>query len=111
MDRPRASAQPAASTSRVPTVRSSPVIKRSISAATAGTHSQTGSVPIDHIQEPNKQALSHNLQIKNALTELLSDVRTKGSDQGSRCLQNILMENEREMRENRRKSLSGRDAK
>ncbi|OOO05094.1 hypothetical protein OAory_01114310 [Aspergillus oryzae] len=97
MDHPRKSAQPAASTNRVPTVRSNPVIKRSVSSATAGIHNQTGSGPTDQPQEPNKQALHYSLQMKNALTELLNDVRAKGSDQGSRCLQNILMENEREL--------------
>ncbi|KAE8160004.1 hypothetical protein BDV40DRAFT_271539 [Aspergillus tamarii] len=106
MDHPRKSAQPAASTNRVPTVRSSPAIKRSISSATAGLQDPTGLGSAGQAQEPNKQALNYSLQMKNALTELLNDARAKGSDQGSRCLQNILMENEREVRENRRKSLN-----
>ncbi|KAE8312454.1 hypothetical protein BDV41DRAFT_577644 [Aspergillus transmontanensis] len=96
MDHPRKRAQPAASTNRVPTIRSNPVIKRSVSSATAGIHKQIGLESTDQAQEPNKQALNYSLQMKNALTELLNHVRAKGSDQGSRCLQNILMENERE---------------
>ncbi|OGM46147.1 hypothetical protein ABOM_004933 [Aspergillus bombycis] len=111
MDHPRKSAHPAASTNCVPTLRSNPVIKRSSSSATAGMHDQTGSVSTVQVQEPNKQALAYSLHMKNALTELLNDVRAKGNDQGRHCLQNILMENEREVRENRRKSINTRGAK
>lgn len=109
--RPPTRTQPAASANKLPTIHSNPVMKRSFSSTATVDPDRPTSASTDQAKERNKQALSYNLQMKTALTELLNDARAKGRGQGSRCLQNILMDTERQMRDNRRKSLNTRGEK
>ncbi|KAB8075127.1 hypothetical protein BDV29DRAFT_172513 [Aspergillus leporis] len=111
MDRPRAKPQPAASANRLPTIHSTPAIKRSVTSTTAVGHDEPGSISTHQVKGQNQEAINYSLQMKTALTELLNDGRVKGSTHGSRCLQNILMQTERDMRSERRKSLNAREAK
>ncbi|KAF7590994.1 hypothetical protein BBP40_002188 [Aspergillus hancockii] len=111
MERPRKNPQPAASTNLLPTIHSTPTIRRSVTSTTGVGHDEPVSRLSHHAKEPSQEAINYSLQMKTALTELLNDGRVKGSTHGSRCLQNILMQTEREMRNERRKSLNTQEAK
>ncbi|KAJ5320200.1 hypothetical protein PENANT_c010G06723 [Penicillium antarcticum] len=99
----------AASSTRVPTINSTPNMKRSITSYSTrddptGTNPSTPSHTSDtHLNEQQ--------QVKATLTNILNDDRVKHNPNGSRCVQKILLENEHDMRKHRKQSLSAYDAK
>jgi hypothetical protein len=54
----------------------------------------------------NKELRDYHHQVKATLTNILNDDRVKHNPNGSRCVQKILLENEQDMRKQRKESLS-----
>ncbi|KAJ5474479.1 hypothetical protein N7475_004045 [Penicillium sp. IBT 31633x] len=109
MDRPPRSKHPAATSAKLPTIKSAPSIARSITSYSTPcekdpTISGFGNATEDEI-------LDHQHQVKATLTNILNDDRVKHNPDGTRCVQKILLENEKDMREQRRHSLSTCTAK
>ncbi|KAE8148747.1 hypothetical protein BDV25DRAFT_12394 [Aspergillus avenaceus] len=104
VERPRA--QPAASVNTLPRAHTTPHIKRSSSSRTPTTADPPDAEAAHKPHELNQETLQYNRQMKTAVTELLNDARVTRGSQGSRCLQNILMEAERDLKANRRESLN-----
>ncbi|PYI12542.1 hypothetical protein BO78DRAFT_392383 [Aspergillus sclerotiicarbonarius CBS 121057] len=93
--------QPAASTTKVPTLHTTQPIKRSIS--------YHPSQDDEHIASSKaSEARCSDHMVKAALTELLNDDGVKANARGSRSVQNLLMDTENALRKQRRESLSGR---
>lgn len=65
----------------------------------------------DATDATNDQIRDYHHQIKATLTNILNDDRVKHDPSGSRCVQKILLENEQDMRKQRRHSLGTCDAK
>ncbi|KAJ5747626.1 uncharacterized protein N7511_009322 [Penicillium nucicola] len=99
----------AASSTRVPTIHSTPNIQRSITSHST-RDDPTGTNPGTPSHTSNTH-LSDQQQVKATLTNILNDDRVKRNPNGSRCVQNILLENEHDMRKQRKHSLSAHDAK
>jgi hypothetical protein len=59
----------------------------------------------------NDETRDYHYQVKATLTNILNDDRVKHDPSGSRCLQRILLENEQDMRKQRRHSLGACAAK
>ncbi|KAK1140792.1 hypothetical protein N8T08_009898 [Aspergillus melleus] len=82
----------------------------SSSSATAGTNSSitgTGSGSGSAIRQKEKHDnMTCDHKVKGALTELLNDGSVKADERGRRSVQRLLMETERELRTQRRESLS-----
>lgn len=64
--------------------------------------SSSYSTPTDTPDEAHERESDH--QVKATLTELLNDARVRSNPHGSRRVQNALMETERELRKQRRRS-------
>ena len=80
------------STTQIPATTSTPSLERASSYST----------PTDTPDEAHKRESDH--QVKATLTELLNDARVRSNPHGSRRVQNALMETERELRKQRRRS-------
>ncbi|KAJ5931657.1 hypothetical protein N7516_006146 [Penicillium verrucosum] len=98
---------PAATSTDLPTLNSTPSIARLIT-----------SYSLPHQIDPlvsgfgnttdatNNQIRDYHHQVKATLTNILNDDRVKHDPCGSRCVQKILLENEQDMRKQRRHSLN-----
>ncbi|OQE91959.1 hypothetical protein PENNAL_c0008G10284 [Penicillium nalgiovense] len=97
---------PAASSTELPTLRSTPPITRSISSYSMPCRSDPLLSSFENTTDvANDQIRDYHYQVKATLTNILNDDRVKHNPSGSRCLQNILLENEKDMRKQRRHSL------
>lgn len=65
----------------------------------------------DKFASNDTQLRDYHQQVKATLTNILNDDRVKHNPNGSRCVQAILLENEHDMRRQRRESLSTRPSK
>ncbi|OGE53938.1 hypothetical protein PENARI_c007G10127 [Penicillium arizonense] len=100
---------PAASSNSVPTINSTRDMKRSITSYST-RDDPTGTNP-NTPSHTSVTLLSDRQQVKATLTNILNDDRVKHNPNGSRCVQNILLENEHDMRKQRKRSLGAYDAK
>ncbi|PYH44423.1 uncharacterized protein BP01DRAFT_298610 [Aspergillus saccharolyticus JOP 1030-1] len=89
--------EPAASANKVPTLHTLHNVKRSVSYSPAQDGGHTAS------RTESNRGCDH--MVKSALTELLNDDGVKSNARGSRSVQNMLMENERKRKSQRRQSL------
>lgn len=80
------------STTHIPTTTSTSSLERASSYST----------PTDTPGEAHERESEH--QVKATLTELLNDARVRSNPHGSRRVQNALMDTERELRKQRRRS-------
>ncbi|KAJ5194063.1 hypothetical protein N7491_001399 [Penicillium cf. griseofulvum] len=99
----------AATSTELPAIHRTPSIPRSsTSYSTPGEKdpavSSSGNATNDDISD-------YHHQVKATLTNILNDDRVKHNPSGSRCVQNILLDNEQDMRKQRRRSLSACPAK
>jgi len=102
MDYPPRVTQEAVSSNEVPTLGSSISVKRSASYPESdpeASHKPTTT------KDVNGQNENYQQQVKAASTELLNDDRVRSASKARRSLQNVLMETERRLREQRRDSL------
>ncbi|BCR90138.1 uncharacterized protein ACHE_60024S [Aspergillus chevalieri] len=90
--------QPLTSSNNIPTLRSTPSLERSSSYDS----------PVDNSPSEINNQREPDYQVKATLTELLNDARVKSSTNGSRRVQNALMETEQELRQQRRQSTHSR---
>ncbi|OJJ78582.1 uncharacterized protein ASPGLDRAFT_93867, partial [Aspergillus glaucus CBS 516.65] len=89
---------PLTSSNNIPTLRSTPSLERSSSYENPVSNPPS---EVSNQREPE-------YQVKATLTELLNDTRVKSSTNGSRRVQNALMETEQELRQQRRQSTHSR---
>lgn len=108
MDRRPRVIQEAASTNEVPTISSTASIARSASYP-APTHEDSQKVTTT--KDANGQNENYRQQLKAASTELLNDERVGSGSKAGRSLQNVLMETEHRLREQRRNSLHKKGSK
>jgi hypothetical protein len=59
----------------------------------------------------NDKIRDYHYQIKATLTNILNDDRVKHNPSGSRCVQKVLLENEHDLRKQRRHSLGASPVK
>jgi len=90
--------QPLTSSNNIPTLRSTPSLERSSSYDS----------PVDNSPNEINNQREPDYQVKATLTEFLNDARVKSSTNGSRRVQNALMETEQELRQRRRRSTHSR---
>lgn len=90
--------QPLTSSNNIPTLRSTPSLERSSSYENPTENSPSD---VSNQREPD-------YQVKATLTGFLNDTRVKSSTNGSRRVQNALMETEQELRQQRRRSKHNR---
>lgn len=90
--------QPLTSSNNIPTLRSPPSLERSSSYENPADNSPS---EVSNQREPE-------YQVKATLTGFLNDTRVKSSTNGSRRVQNALMETEQELRQQRRQSTHSR---
>lgn len=102
----RPHSQEAASTNHVPTLSTAKTIKRSSSYSDPGHEAPTEAILAKKDHEDNYQQ-----QIKVASTALLNDDRIGTGSKAGRSLQNVLMDTEHCLRDQRRESLHKRDHK
>lgn len=104
--------RPAATSTELSTLNSTPYITRSITSHST-PHQKDPLVPGfgDSTDAISDQTRDQCHQVKATLTNILNDDRVKHNPSGSRCVQNILLENEQDMRKQRRHSLNTCSAK
>jgi hypothetical protein len=110
MDRPSQNKHPAATSTKVPTLRLAPSIKRSTTLyprLDESRESESDSIT----SATDAQLRDYHYQVKATLTNILNDDRVKHNPNGSRCVQKILLENEHDMRKQRKETLSTYAAK
>lgn len=105
--RPRMT-QEAASTNEVPTIGSAASISRSASYPAPDREASPKTTSPKGANEQNEH---YRQQLKTASIELLNDSRVGPASKAGRSLQNVLMETERRLREQRRKSLHDKGSK
>jgi hypothetical protein len=93
----------AATAIKLPTVNSNPSLTRSLTSHSLPDQKETQTADSGNA---NDQVLDCQHQIKATLTDILNDDRVKHNPDGSRCVQKILLENEHDMRKQRRHSLN-----
>ncbi|KAJ5283286.1 hypothetical protein N7505_001266 [Penicillium chrysogenum] len=98
--------QPAASTDRVPTIRSTITAPRSSSYPPPTDENNETLGPSNISNKFNEQNLAYDREVKTASTELLNDVRVESTSTSGGRLLRILMETEQDMRKQRRKRLN-----
>ncbi|PYH87216.1 uncharacterized protein BO66DRAFT_394846 [Aspergillus aculeatinus CBS 121060] len=91
--------EPAASANKVPTLHTIHNVKRSVSYSPA----QNGEHAAAARAAESTRGCDH--MVKSALTELLNDDGVKSNARGSRSVQNMLMQNEKKRKSQRRQSL------
>lgn len=108
MPRPPQNKHPAATSTKVPTLRLAPSIKRSTTShSTPCQLDESIQSESDNITTAtDKQLRDYHYQVKATLTNILNDDRVKHNPDGTRCVQKILLENEHDMRKQRKESLS-----
>ena len=99
--RPRAQGA-ASSTNKVPKLVSTVSVTRSASYPTLASDASQKATKTKGL---NGRNLDYRQQLKTASTELLNDDRVESGSKAGRSLQNVLMETERRLREQRRASL------
>jgi hypothetical protein len=111
MDRPSQN-HSAASSTKLPTLRLAPSIKRSTTSHPMSLHDQSTHSQSEIVTSATDEQLrDYHCQIKATLTNILNDDRVKHNPNGSRCVQKKLLENEQDMRKQRKESLSTYAAK
>jgi hypothetical protein len=98
--------QPAASASRVPTIRSIITLSRSSSYPPPTDDINENLEPSNVMEGSTMQNLDYDHQVKTASTELLNDVRVDSTSPSGRRLLKILMETEQDLRKQRRRRLN-----
>lgn len=111
MERPSQSKHPAATSIKLPTLRLAPSVKRSTTYSTPHENESLHYEPEKSTSATDMQLRDYHYQVKATLTNILNDDRVKHNPNGSRCVQEILLENEKTMRRKRRESLSSCNAK
>jgi hypothetical protein len=99
--RPRVT-QEAASTNEIPTMDSTGSLTRSASYPAPAHEASEKPTTTKGVNGPHE---NYQQQLKVASTELLNDERVGSGSKAGRCLQNVLMETEHRLREQRRNSL------
>ncbi|KAJ5198567.1 uncharacterized protein N7498_007684 [Penicillium cinerascens] len=100
--------QEAASTNEVPTMSSAASLARS---ASYPAPTQEASQKATTTKGANVQDENYRQRLKAASTELLNDNRVGSGSKAGRSLQNVLMETEHRLREQRRQSLHKKASK
>ncbi|EKV09424.1 hypothetical protein Pdw03_8588 [Penicillium digitatum] len=111
MARPPQNKHSAATSTELPTLHSTPSIKRSSSCSTPRQNDPLVSSFGNATDATNDRPRDYHHQVKATLTNILNDDRVKHDPSGTRCVQKILLENEQDMRKQRRHSLSACTAK
>ncbi|GIC92480.1 uncharacterized protein Aud_008946 [Aspergillus udagawae] len=103
------SPQPAASANQLPTLHSAIADKRSASyTSPANDHDSS---PVKYVSPGSNidiQIREYHNSIKATLTALLNDQRVRKNPDGSKCVQSFLLEAERNLRKEKRKSIGSR---
>ncbi|KAJ5347084.1 hypothetical protein MYU51_019907 [Penicillium brevicompactum] len=111
MERPSQNIHPAATSIKLPTLRLAPSLKRSTTYSTPCEENAIQPDSENSTAAMDTQLRDYHYQVKATLTNILNDERVKHNPNGSRCVQEILLENEHDMRRQRRESLSSCTAK
>ncbi|KAJ5502321.1 hypothetical protein N7463_005195 [Penicillium fimorum] len=112
MARPSQNKYPAATSTELPTLHRSPSLKRSLTSYSIPRQKDPLVSSFGNATDAsNDQLRDYHHQVKATLTNILNDDRMKHNPSGSRCVQKILLENEQDMRKQRRHSLSACPAK
>ncbi|KAJ5171488.1 uncharacterized protein N7500_004271 [Penicillium coprophilum] len=112
MARPSQNTHPAATSTELPTLHWAPSIKRSITSSSIPRQKDPLVSSFGNATDDKSDKLrDYHHQIKATLTNMLNDDRMKHNPSGSRCVQKVLLENEKDMRKQRRHSLSACPAK
>ncbi|KAJ5608085.1 hypothetical protein N7537_004704 [Penicillium hordei] len=112
MARPPQIKRPAATSTELPTLNSTPSITRSITSYPMPCQKDPLVPSFGNATDATyDQIRDHHHQVKATLTNILNDDRVKHNPSGSRCVQRILLENEQDMRKQRRHSLNTCSAK
>ncbi|OQD67976.1 hypothetical protein PENPOL_c003G07796 [Penicillium polonicum] len=112
MARPPQNKRPVATSTELRTVNSTPSITRSITSYSMPRQKDPLVSSFGNATDTaNDQIRDYHHQVKATLTNILNDDRVKHDPSGSRCVQKILLENEQDMRKQRRHSLNTRSAK
>ncbi|KAK4867597.1 hypothetical protein LT330_001107 [Penicillium expansum] len=107
MVRPSQNRHSAATSTELPTLHSPPSITRSITSYSMPRQKDPLVSSFGNATDAtNDQIRDYHHQVKATLTNILNDDRVKHDPRGTRCVQKILLENEQDMREQRRHSLS-----
>ncbi|KAF7131231.1 hypothetical protein CNMCM5793_004281 [Aspergillus hiratsukae] len=103
------SPQPAASANQLPTIHSAIADKRSASyTSPANDHESSTPKYISPGSNIDVQIREYHNSIKATLTALLNDQRVRKNPDGSKCVQSFLLEAERNLRKEKRKSIGSR---
>ncbi|KAJ5143694.1 uncharacterized protein N7515_002481 [Penicillium bovifimosum] len=101
--------KPTATAIKLPTLnsnpKSNPSLTRSVTSSTLPQQKEKENQPADS-GNADDQVLECQHQIKATLTDILNDDRVKHNPDGSRCVQKALLDNEHDMRKQRRHSLN-----
>ncbi|KGO77054.1 hypothetical protein PITC_005790 [Penicillium italicum] len=107
MSRPPQNKHSAATSTTLPTLHSTPSITRSITSDSISRQKDPLVSSLGNTTDAtNAQIRDYHLQVKATLTNILNDDRVKHDPSGTRCVQKILLENEQDMRKQRRHSLA-----
>ncbi|CAI7611300.1 unnamed protein product [Penicillium discolor] len=107
MARPPQNKRLAATSTKLPTLNSTPSITRSITSYSMPRQKDPLVSSFGNATDAtNDQIRDYHHQVKATLTNILNDDRVKHDPSGTRCVQEILLENEQNMRKQRRDSLN-----
>ncbi|KAL5684655.1 hypothetical protein EMGR_005540 [Emarellia grisea] len=103
------SPQPAASANQLPTLHSATADRRSASyTSPANDHESSPAKYVSPRSNIDIQIREYHNSIKATLTALLNDQRVRKNPDGSKCVQSFLLEAERNLRKEKRKSIGSR---
>ncbi|RHZ54867.1 uncharacterized protein CDV56_107714 [Aspergillus thermomutatus] len=103
------SPQPAASANQLPTIHSAIADKRPASyTSPADDHESAAAKHVSPGSNTDIQIREYHNSIKATLTALLNDERVRKDPGGSKCVQSFLLEAERNLRKEKRKSIGTR---
>ncbi|KAJ5542449.1 hypothetical protein N7461_008452 [Penicillium sp. DV-2018c] len=105
--------KPAATAIKLPTLKNTVQTTPSLHRSNTSNNipQQKEAPPANYCTDADEQARACQHQIKATLTDILNDDRVRHNPDGSRNVQKILLENEHEIRKQRRHSLSHSTAK
>ncbi|PKX90182.1 uncharacterized protein P174DRAFT_496652 [Aspergillus novofumigatus IBT 16806] len=105
------SPQPAASANQLPTLHSAIADRRSASYTSQANDHDHDSSPAKYVSPGSNidiQIREYHNSIKATLTALLNDQRVRKNPDRSKCIQSYLLEAERNLRREKRKSIGSR---